>query len=108
MVPRKTVLTHKSDFDQNGIFYHIGTLGGRQDWTNPHDAGRIEGSSEDCADAWDPDVQALLHPVSALFDIRDNFDVRFGDSRAESADSAWYCYHFPSRSVRADYSPSCN
>ena len=33
--------TYSSDFDENGILYHLGTKGGSVAWTNPADAGLI-------------------------------------------------------------------
>jgi len=34
-------LTFSAPFDENGVLYHIGTAGGKEAYTNPHEAGRV-------------------------------------------------------------------
>ena len=36
-----TVFTHESDFDTNGVLYHLGTDGGAEAYRNPCEAGRV-------------------------------------------------------------------
>ena len=39
-----TTFTHVSDFDTNGVLYHLATEGGARPYANPHAAGRVVAS----------------------------------------------------------------
>jgi len=66
-----TSLEHVSDFDKFGLFYYIGTNGGKEEWSNPALRGRVrvtfssqeKGNATDCvgrtpSECWTMDVPA--------------------------------------------------
>lgn len=40
--PVKTSFDYSFDFDENGVFYYLGTEGGRKIWQNPHTISQIQ------------------------------------------------------------------
>ncbi|KAF2073310.1 hypothetical protein CYY_005363 [Polysphondylium violaceum] len=66
-----TSLEHVADFDKFGLFYYIGTNGGKEEWSNPALRGRVrvtfssqeKGNATDCvgrtpSECWTMDVPA--------------------------------------------------
>jgi len=100
------IFEHSEDWDDQGLLYYLGTMGGLQNWTNPHESGWVKAELINIAFSASPSNTLSRTPARLRTKLRknpwfsldlgegtefllSNYTIRHGGHKDESPLESW-------------------